>query len=79
MSNSPLPILPARPLSRRELLFRAGAGFSGLALTSLLDQEGLLAATPADPKSGSGSTSPLANILSPSVIVSIASTTLSRL
>ena len=60
MSNSPLPILPARPLSRRELLFRAGAGFSGLALTSLLDQEGLLAATPADPKSGSGSTSPLA-------------------
>ena len=60
MSNSPLPILPARPLSRRELLFRAGAGFSGLAMTSLLDQEGLLAATPADPKSGSGSTSPLA-------------------
>ena len=33
-------------LSRRELVFRAGAGFSGLALASLLDQDGLLAAEP---------------------------------
>ena len=60
MPNSPLPLLPARPLSRRELLFRAGAGFSGLALTSLLDQEGLLAATPASPEESKSSPSPLA-------------------
>src|ERR1041384_1465660 len=33
-------------MTRRELIFRAGAGFSGLALASLLDQDGLLAATP---------------------------------
>jgi hypothetical protein len=37
---------PATPMSRRELIFRAGAGFSGLALASLLDGQGLLAATP---------------------------------
>lgn len=43
-----LPVLQPHPLSRRELLFRAGAGFSGLALTSLLDRDGLLAATPDD-------------------------------
>ncbi|MFZ4629109.1 MAG: DUF1501 domain-containing protein [Blastocatellia bacterium] len=60
MPNSLLPIHPARPLSRRELLFRAGAGFSGLALTSLLDQEGLLAATPASPEESKNSPSPLA-------------------
>jgi hypothetical protein len=41
-----LPVLQPQPLSRRELLFRAGAGFSGLALTSLLDRDGLLAAAP---------------------------------
>ena len=35
-------------MSRRELLFRAGAGFSGLALASLLDRDGLLAATSND-------------------------------
>jgi hypothetical protein len=34
------------PMSRRELIFRAGAGFSGLALTSLLNDDGLLAAEP---------------------------------
>ncbi|HMY76401.1 MAG TPA: DUF1501 domain-containing protein, partial [Blastocatellia bacterium] len=34
------------PMTRRELIFNAGAGFSGLALTSLLDRDGLLAATP---------------------------------
>ena len=60
MPNSLLPIHPARPLSRRELLFRAGAGFSGLALTSLLDQEGLLAATPASPEESKNTPSPLA-------------------
>ncbi|HMZ21503.1 MAG TPA: DUF1501 domain-containing protein [Blastocatellia bacterium] len=37
-------------LSRRELIFRAGAGFSGLALASLLDKDGLLAATPGQQK-----------------------------
>ncbi len=37
---------PNSKLSRRELLFRAGTGFSGLALASLLDQDGLLAAEP---------------------------------
>lgn len=37
---------PNPKLSRRELLFRAGTGFSGLALASLLDQHGLLAAEP---------------------------------
>ena len=39
LSNSAL-------MTRRELIFRAGAGFSGLALTSLLDQDKLLASTP---------------------------------
>jgi Protein of unknown function (DUF1501) len=33
-------------LSRRDLIFRAGAGFSGLALASLLDRDNLLAAEP---------------------------------
>ncbi len=33
-------------LSRRELIFRAGAGFSGLALSALLDGDNLLAAEP---------------------------------
>ncbi|MGH9657200.1 MAG: DUF1501 domain-containing protein [Bryobacteraceae bacterium] len=32
------------PISRRDLLFRAGGGISGLALVSLLDRDGLLAA-----------------------------------
>src|SRR5262245_1301043 len=44
--NSSLPILSTSQMSRRELIFRAGAGFSGLALTSLLNQDKLLAATP---------------------------------
>lgn len=33
-----------KPISRRDLLFRAGEGISGLALTSLLAEQGLLAA-----------------------------------
>jgi hypothetical protein len=33
-------------MSRRDLIFRAGAGFSGLALASLLDGDNLLAAVP---------------------------------
>ena len=37
-------------LSRRDLIFRAGAGFSGLALASLLDKDGLLAAEPEQQK-----------------------------
>jgi hypothetical protein len=37
-------------LSRRELIFRAGTGFSGLALASLLDKDGLLAAEPGQQK-----------------------------
>jgi hypothetical protein len=37
-------------MTRRELIFRAGAGFSGLALASMLDQDGLLASTPDDKK-----------------------------
>src|SRR5437762_3487918 len=45
-----LPILQPPPqsrlLTRRELIFHAGAGFSGLALAHLLDREGLLAAAP---------------------------------
>ena len=32
-----------RPMTRRELIFRAGAGFGGLALTGLLSDDGLLA------------------------------------
>ncbi len=43
-------------LSRRELIFKAGAGFSGLALSSMLAEDNLLAATPA----GDKDTSPLA-------------------
>src|SRR5436189_6285154 len=38
-----LPILSSK-MSRRELIFRAGAGFSGLALSHMLDRDGLLAA-----------------------------------
>ena len=45
--------MPAHPfphlrgsLSRRELLLNAGAGFAGLALTHLLDRDGLLHASP---------------------------------
>ncbi len=41
-----LPVIQPQPMSRRELIFRAGAGFSGLALTALLDQNHLLAAEP---------------------------------
>jgi hypothetical protein len=36
----------AQRISRRELIFRAGAGFSGLALAALLDRDNLLAAEP---------------------------------
>src|SRR6266545_3882104 len=39
-----LPILRPRTMTRRELIFHAGAGFSGLALTALLDRDDLLAA-----------------------------------
>ena len=39
-------MLPNPFLSRRDMLRRAGAGFGSLALTSLLTNEGLLAATP---------------------------------
>ncbi len=39
------PPLP-RSLSRRDLLLNAGAGFAGLALTHLLDRDGLLHARP---------------------------------
>lgn len=42
----PLPVMNQSSMSRRELIFRAGAGFSGLALTSMLDRDGLLAAEP---------------------------------
>ncbi|MEP7271405.1 MAG: DUF1501 domain-containing protein [Acidobacteriota bacterium] len=35
-----------KSITRRELIFRAGAGFGGLALSSLLETDGLLAATP---------------------------------
>ena len=35
-------------VSRRELIFKAGAGFSGLALSSMLAEDNLLAATPKD-------------------------------
>ena len=42
------PILEAPRPTRRELLFRAGAGFAGLALTHLLDRDGLLKAEPGD-------------------------------
>src|SRR5436309_513129 len=40
------PILQPRPLARRELIFRAGAGFAGLALAHLLDRDGMLTAAP---------------------------------
>ena len=39
-----------KKLSRRDLIFQAGAGFSGLALASLLDKDGLLAAEPGQQK-----------------------------
>src|SRR5262249_27977014 len=42
--------LQSQPMTRRELIFHAGAGFSCLALASLLDRDGLLAATPDDKK-----------------------------
>ena len=42
----PTPPCSNRYLSRRELLFQAGAGISGLALVELLNREGLLAAGP---------------------------------
>ncbi|HQR33174.1 MAG TPA: DUF1501 domain-containing protein, partial [Blastocatellia bacterium] len=42
-----LSLLQSQSMTRRELIFKAGAGFSGLALSSLLDKDGLLAATPA--------------------------------
>jgi len=46
-NKSELPILnQSQPMTRRDLIFRAGAGFSGLALTALLDQDNLLAAEP---------------------------------
>ena len=35
-----------KSITRRDLIFRAGAGFGGLALSSLLDSDGLLAQTP---------------------------------
>lgn len=44
--SNPLSALPRQMLSRRELIFSAGAGFAGLALTHLLDREGLLHAQP---------------------------------
>src|SRR5262245_65507646 len=37
----------SRFVSRRDFLFEAGSGISGLALLSLLNQDGLLAAEPA--------------------------------
>ncbi len=46
MKNKSLPIIQPEPMSRRELLMKAGAGFSGLALASMLDKDGLLAAEP---------------------------------
>jgi Protein of unknown function (DUF1501) len=45
-----LPTLQPQPISRRELIFRAGTGFSGLALAQLLDRDGLLAARPSPDK-----------------------------
>ena len=45
-NNRRLPVLAAPTLSRRDLLFRAGSGFAGLALTHLLDRDGALAAGP---------------------------------
>ena len=37
ITKNKLPILQPQPMTRRELIFQAGAGFSGLALTALLD------------------------------------------
>ncbi|MGH9765974.1 MAG: DUF1501 domain-containing protein, partial [Blastocatellia bacterium] len=45
-TRNPFQILQPQPMTRRELIFHAGAGFSGLALTSLLDRDNLLAAEP---------------------------------
>ena len=45
-ANNKLPILQPQTMTRRELIFHAGAGFSGLALTALLDRDNLLAAEP---------------------------------
>src|SRR5437763_13759960 len=48
-----LPQTPAAPLlSRRELLQRSGLGFGGLALTYLLNSDGLLGAESLRPRSG---------------------------
>jgi Protein of unknown function (DUF1501) len=44
-----LPVISPK-ISRRDLIFRAGAGFSGLALAHLLDRDGLLAAEVEDKK-----------------------------
>ena len=41
-----------KPISRRDLLFRAGEGIGGLALAYLLNQDGLLAASCDDAASG---------------------------
>ena len=45
----------SRLVSRRDFLFEAGSGISGLALLSLLNQDGLLAAEPASTTSACGS------------------------
>jgi hypothetical protein len=45
-AKNKLPILQPQTMTRRELIFHAGAGFSGLALTALLDRDNLLAAEP---------------------------------
>jgi len=37
-----------RFISRRDFLFEAGTGISGLALLALLEQDGLLAQSPSD-------------------------------
>jgi len=47
-------------LSRRELLFRAGAGFAGLAFTDLLDADGMLSPLRAAAEQKSGRPNPLA-------------------
>ena len=50
MTQCPGPNGPdSRPTSRRAFLRRAGGGFGMLALTSILDREGLLAKSPAHP------------------------------
>jgi hypothetical protein len=47
-NNSPFhrPLTPAQSLSRREFLWRSGGGLGGIALASLLAEQGLLAAAP---------------------------------